>query len=113
MRARALIVNADDFGFTCPINRGIIEAFECGAVTATSMLVGQPGWHDAVRHARAIGSELEIGLHLNLCVGEPITRAPSLSDGRTGGFLPARALVARAFARRVSAEAAWAECLAQ
>jgi predicted glycoside hydrolase/deacetylase ChbG (UPF0249 family) len=113
MTTRALIVTADDFGFTREINRGIVEALECGAVTATSMLVGLPGWDDAVRLARAIGAELDIGLHLNLCVGTPIARVPSLCDARTGDFLPARALIARAFTGRVSADETYAECLAQ
>ncbi|MBV8949766.1 MAG: ChbG/HpnK family deacetylase [Actinobacteria bacterium] len=110
---RSLIVNADDFGFTAAINRGITEAFEAGVVRSVSMMTGQPGWRDAVHRASAAGPELDIGLHFNLSVGAPVTRAPSLTDRRTGAFLPVKALVARALAGRVRPEEAEAECRAQ
>ena len=110
---RALIISADDFGFTRSINRGIFEAVERGAVTAVSMMVSQPGWLDAVQRAREAGPALDVGLHFNLSVGTPLTPAPSLTDARTGEFLPVRALVARALAGRVRPEDAYAECIAQ
>jgi predicted glycoside hydrolase/deacetylase ChbG (UPF0249 family) len=110
---RRLIVSADDFGFTPSINRGVMEAFETGVVTAVSMMALQPGWHDAARRARAAGPALDIGLHFNLSVGAPLTRAPSLTDRRTGAFPPVAALVARALAGRVRPEEVHAECLAQ
>jgi predicted glycoside hydrolase/deacetylase ChbG (UPF0249 family) len=110
---RSLVITADDFGFTPQINRGIIEAFECGAVTAVSMMVHLPGWRDAVRHAQVAGCELDIGLHLNLIVGKPITRARSLTDHRTGDFFSARTLATRSLARRVHPDDAYNECMAQ
>jgi predicted glycoside hydrolase/deacetylase ChbG (UPF0249 family) len=109
----SLIISADDFGFTPGINRGIIEAFEAGVVTAVSMLVYQSGWRDAVRRAHAAGPALDIGLHLNLIIGAPLTQASSLTDRGTGDFLPVPALVARALAGRVRPDDAYAECLAQ
>ena len=39
---RHLIVNADDFGQSAGINRGIIEAHEHGIVTSTSLMVRWP-----------------------------------------------------------------------
>ena len=110
---RSLVVSADDFGFTPAINRGVIDAFERGVVTAVSMMVDQPGSREAVRYARQAGAELDVGLHLNLSVGRPCTRARSLTDTRTGAYLPIATLVARACARRVRAEEAFTECMAQ
>lgn len=36
-----LIVNADDFGLSTGVNEGIIEAFEHGIVTSSSLMVRQ------------------------------------------------------------------------
>ncbi len=110
---RALIISADDFGFTRSINRGIFEAVERGAVTAVSMMVSQPGWLDGVQRAHAAGSALDVGLHLNLSVGASLTGASSLTDTRSGEFLPVPVLIARALAGRVLPEDAYDECCAQ
>jgi predicted glycoside hydrolase/deacetylase ChbG (UPF0249 family) len=110
---RALIVNADDYGFTDEVNRGITEAHAKGIVTSASMMVRQPGWRDAVRYATSNYGDLDVGLHFNVSVGTPCTKAKSLTNARTGAFLPVPVLVARALARRVRAEEVFAECLAQ
>jgi predicted glycoside hydrolase/deacetylase ChbG (UPF0249 family) len=59
---RYLIVNADDFGLTNGINRGIIEAHEHGIVTSASLMVRYPAAEEAARYARA-HSALSVGLH--------------------------------------------------
>ena len=45
--ARHLIVNADDFGYSRGVNRGIIEAHERGIVTSASLMVKQPASEEA------------------------------------------------------------------
>lgn len=62
---RCLIVNADDFGLSAGINRGIIEAHERGIVTSASLMVRWPAAADAAAYARA-HAELSIGLHVDL-----------------------------------------------
>ena len=62
---RLLIVNADDFGYSRGVNRGIIEAHECGIVTSASLMVRWPGVHEAAEYARA-NPRLSVGLHLDL-----------------------------------------------
>jgi predicted glycoside hydrolase/deacetylase ChbG (UPF0249 family) len=59
---KRLIVNADDFGFTTGINRGILEAHERGIVTSTSLMVDRPGAADGADIARRTPS-LSVGLH--------------------------------------------------
>jgi predicted glycoside hydrolase/deacetylase ChbG (UPF0249 family) len=59
---RYLIVNADDFGLTSGINRGVIEAHEHGIVTSASLMVRYPTAHDAAAYARA-HRRLSVGLH--------------------------------------------------
>jgi chitin disaccharide deacetylase len=59
---RRLIVNADDFGLTEAVNRGIIEAHARGVVASTSLMVDEPGAEQAAALARAHPS-LSVGLH--------------------------------------------------
>lgn len=71
---RTLIVNADDFGFTRDVNRGIIEAHRHGILTSTTLMAADVteksrAFDDAVRLARENPS-LDIGCHLVL-VGAP------------------------------------------
>jgi chitin disaccharide deacetylase len=62
---RYLIVNADDFGQSHGVNRGIIEAFEFGILTSTSVMVRWPALDEAVSYSRAF-PDLGLGLHLDL-----------------------------------------------
>jgi chitin disaccharide deacetylase len=60
-----LIVNADDFGRSPGVNRGIIKAYACGIVTSASLMVRWP----AAAEAAAYGQEhlpLSLGLHVDL-----------------------------------------------
>jgi len=61
---RYLIVNADDFGLSAGVNRGIFEAHRRGVVTSTSLMVNRPGCDEAVALAREL-PELDLGLHLD------------------------------------------------
>lgn len=60
-----LIVNGDDFGASRGINRGIVELYERGVLTSTSMMIAMPAAADAVRLARQAPG-LGIGLHVTL-----------------------------------------------
>jgi len=66
---RKVVVNADDFGFTCDVNQGIVEAHRQGILTATTLMASGAAFDDAVRLARE-NPTLDIGVHLVL-VGEP------------------------------------------
>ncbi len=75
---RRLIVNADDFGLTAAVSRGILAAHHRGIVTSTTVLVNRSVDRDLVRRARDEG--LPLGLHVNLTLGTPITDGRSLVD---------------------------------
>lgn len=60
-----LIINADDFGQTEGISRGILEAHQRGIVTSTSMMVRFES-AKAAAQAAAAHPRLSIGLHLDL-----------------------------------------------
>lgn len=62
---RRLIVNADDFGLSAGVNRGIIEAHERGIVTSASLMVRGAAAQAAADYARA-NARLSVGLHVDL-----------------------------------------------
>src|SRR5689334_12175655 len=64
---RRLIVNADDFGLSEGVNRGILRAHDRGIVTSASLMVRQPSAGAAAEEARRRPG-LSLGLHLD--VGE-------------------------------------------
>lgn len=61
---RYLVVNADDFGYSHSINRGIIEAHTKGIVTSTSVMVDAIAAEEAKDLVQY--PNLTIGLHLQL-----------------------------------------------
>jgi chitin disaccharide deacetylase len=68
---RRLIVNADDFGLSAGINRGVVEAHENGIVTSASLMVRWAAAEEAATYARAHPS-LGVGLHVELGEWEPM-----------------------------------------
>jgi predicted glycoside hydrolase/deacetylase ChbG (UPF0249 family) len=63
--SRILIVNADDFGRSSGINRGVARAHEEGIVTSASLMVRYPTAAEAAAYARD-HPELGVGLHVDL-----------------------------------------------
>jgi predicted glycoside hydrolase/deacetylase ChbG (UPF0249 family) len=63
--ARRLIVNADDFGLSAGVNRGIAQAHERGILTSASLMVRAGHAPEAAAYARA-HPELSVGLHVDL-----------------------------------------------
>ena len=59
-----LIINADDFGYSHSINKGIIEAIENGTVTSTSVMVDAIASDEAKDLTKY--PDLSIGLHFEL-----------------------------------------------
>lgn len=111
---RRLVVNADDFGMTPGVSRGIARAFDDGIVTSASLMAGLPGFDEAVGIARARRA-LGIGLHLNLTDGAPVLpadRVKSLVDDK-GAFHGYRAFTLRLLSGRVSKDEVRAEIDAQ
>jgi hopanoid biosynthesis associated protein HpnK len=83
---KRLIVTADDFGLSLPINEAVEKAHRHGVLSAASLMVGAPAAEDAVSRARSLRS-LGVGLHLTLLEGRPVlppAKVPGLvePDGR-------------------------------
>jgi predicted glycoside hydrolase/deacetylase ChbG (UPF0249 family) len=87
---RLLIVNADDYGLTPAVSRGILRAHREGIVTSASILALAPGFSEAAAWLPETSS-LGVGIHL-AAVGEdpplsPPAKIRSLVD--RAGRLPA------------------------
>ena len=84
---RRLIVNADDFGLTPGVNRGIIEAHRDGIVTSSTLMANASSLDDAIRRT-AFASNLSVGCHVVLVDGEPVldcSRVPTLLAAKQDG----------------------------
>jgi chitin disaccharide deacetylase len=64
-----LIPNADDFGYTCDVNDGIIHAHQQGILTATTLMATGAAFEHAVALARE-NPGLDVGVHLVLVGGD-------------------------------------------
>ena len=87
LSSKTVVINADDFGLLPEVNKGIIECFEAGSITSTSMMVNTEGTSDAVNLAKQYPS-LGVGLHFSLTQGSPVSsssKVASLVSG-DGGF---------------------------
>jgi predicted glycoside hydrolase/deacetylase ChbG (UPF0249 family) len=79
---RALIINADGYGFTDGISRAIEECIALGTVRSISANVNFHG-SEALRGLVARHPDLSVGCHLNPVVGRPLLspeQVPSLVD---------------------------------
>jgi predicted glycoside hydrolase/deacetylase ChbG (UPF0249 family) len=83
---RRLVVNADDFGLSPGVNRGVIESHRRGIVTSASLMANLPAAEEALALWHQADS-MGLGMHLNLTAGPPVCsveQVPSLvrPDGR-------------------------------
>ena len=84
---KRLIVTADDFGASLPVNEAIEQAHQNGILTTASPMVGAAAALDAVERSKRMSS-LKVGLHVVLVCGRPLlppARIPDLVDNR-GNF---------------------------
>ncbi len=70
---RRLIINADDFGLTCGVNRGILTAHRTGLVTSATLMANASAFDNAVQTiASESAGHLSVGCHVLLVDGEPV-----------------------------------------
>jgi predicted glycoside hydrolase/deacetylase ChbG (UPF0249 family) len=86
---KRLIVNADDYGRTQEISRGIRQAHLRGIVTSTTCMMNIPTTAEDIALARKETPSLGLGVHLVLTMGRPVLALGSgspLTD-TNGNFL--------------------------
>lgn len=92
-----LIVNADDYGRTPEVSRGIRAAHLHGIVTSTTCMMNIPATADDIALALQETPKLGMGVHLVLTMGRPVLApetVPSLVD-ENGYFFKNRPLLER------------------
>lgn len=111
---RRLIVNADDFGFTSGVNRGIIEAHTRGVVTSATLMANGAAFAEGASLARNFPT-LGIGCHVVLIDGEPVLEPDEVPSLTTSGKFRdgLRGFATRALAGRMAAHEITAEAVAQ
>ena len=75
---KTLILNADDYGRTASISKGIRQAHLDGLVTTTTAMMNFPTVQDDLRTAMAECPKLGLGVHLTLTAGRPVLPASQL-----------------------------------
>lgn len=98
---KRLIINADDFGLTEGVNRGILECYRQGTVKSTTLLVTGEAAGAAAELSNGF-PELGVGLHVNLTAGAPVLPAGKIPTlvGADGLFPGMGAMVRRLIACR-------------
>lgn len=111
-----LIVNADDFGLTSGVNRGIVELHRAGVLTSTTLIAKAGATEQAVELARA-NPGLGVGCHIVLADGVPTLpprEVATLIDKETGCFpLKLTTFLRRLFTGRIRASEIEVEARAQ
>lgn len=72
-----VIANADDFGLNKTVNCAIAECFDKGFINSTSLMTNTAGFAEAVELAHQNRNIRNIGVHINLAEGKPITNVGS------------------------------------
>ncbi len=98
---KQFIVNADGFGFTPGVNRGIIETIEHGIVRSTSALANMPSIEEVSDLAKRF-PHISIGIHFNPIVGRPVSPPEKVRSllNEDGEFLRG-AFVRRLLSRKI------------
>jgi len=94
-----LIINADDYGYFQCVSRGIITAAKAGALSATGIMANSSRLQQCIELLED-SKNLDIGIHLNITHGEPLTSAMShalqANNGKfTNKFTTLRAILSR------------------
>ena len=76
-----VIFNSDDFGYSYGVNYGIVDAYQRGILTSTTLMANMPGFEHAVKLKKELPN-LGVGVHLTLTCGKPLLKnVDSLMEG--------------------------------
>lgn len=90
-----LIINADDCGYFPWVTAGILEAARAGHLTATGLMANGADFAAAAAGLRSC-PQVDVGVHLNLTLGRPLTDAVPRGLLSADGDLPGKGPIALA-----------------
>jgi predicted glycoside hydrolase/deacetylase ChbG (UPF0249 family) len=110
-----MILCADDYGISPAVSESIIELIEGKRVSATSCMVIWPEVEKSLEQLRLIKTRYDLGLHLVLTEGRPLTALKQDSGlvDEQGDFLSFGNLMKKAYLRVLNYESVLAEIEAQ
>lgn len=111
MQDRRFVLTADDYAMTPAVTRGILILLESGRISATGAMTNRPHWREAARELRAFEGRADLGVHINLTCGAPLTAAAGLA--RQGSLPGLGSLLGRGLAGLLPQAAVEAEIAAQ
>ncbi len=83
---KKFILNADDLGLTKFHNRAVLEGYQKGFLQSASLIVNTDAYDEAIDCVIKNCPELEVGIHLNIMEGIPLTKCPLLCN-KKGTFI--------------------------
>jgi predicted glycoside hydrolase/deacetylase ChbG (UPF0249 family) len=108
---KRIVLCADDYGQALAISQGILNLLDKKRLSATSCIVNSPYWEEHSQWLKPFSSDADIGLHLNLTEGKPLSALYAQQYGEY--FQPLSTLLCRALMRQLSLKVIEAECNAQ
>jgi chitin disaccharide deacetylase len=102
----SIVLCADDYGQNAAISQAIVNLFEQKRLSATSCMVTAPAWVDSIKLLEPHKNKVDIGLHLNLTEGKPLSKSMDK-------FLPLRDLIIKTHTKKVEKEPIVTELSAQ
>jgi chitin disaccharide deacetylase len=84
---------ADDYAMTAGVSRGILRLLEHGRISGAGAMTSRAHWKGWSHAFRGFHGAADLGVHLNLTLGEPLTAMPRFAPG---GRLPPVGEVAKA-----------------
>src|SRR5512139_3678244 len=84
-----LIVNADDYGYFSSVSRGILDGGKDGLITATGVIANSHHFGEHIQWLKN-ATYLDVGVHLNLTYGRPLTEQMTRRLERWQGNFPGK-----------------------
>lgn len=87
---KKVIINADDFGYSENVNNAVIQAYNKGILTSTSLLANMDGFNHAVYKIYPLIQTIDIGFHFNIVEGRCLSGSELLCDNNknfNNGFI--------------------------
>lgn len=112
---KIVIVNADDFGMSLEVSKGILEAAGFGIVKATTAMTNLPDFEPSMGLLKNSQHKLDIGFHANLTCGRPINDPNLLTTivDKNGQFFSKNGLLGRTILSKISAHEVYVELRSQ
>ena len=100
---KKLIINADDFGLTNGINKGVILAHKKGILTSATLIPNMPAFKEAIILAKE-NKTLGIGIHLNIIRGKPVSDPQKVETllNNKGNFLTIYPFLKKFISRKIN-----------